>query len=275
VRWLRAEKPDVVLLACTGPVVATLTATHELRGRERPVLVTGLPGISVPATPRAVALRRSCDLFVLHSHREIAEFQATGAELAPHLVFGLASLPFLRAPASAAQDEVRRTDLVFVAQAKVPMIREQREQILLALAEAGSAVVKVRAQKDEQQTHRENWPYAELVADLVAQGRMEPGSLGFRGGPMRDALSTARALTTVSSTAALEAIAANVPVMIISDFGVSEEMINLVFAGSGCLGTLSDLIAGRWRQPEPAWLAANYFHPSKKTTGWIGSMPSS
>ena len=270
VRRLQAEKPDVVLLACTGPVIAALTATRELRGRDRPVIVTGLPGISVPATPRAVELRRSCDLFVVHSHREIAEFGAIGAELAPHLIFGLASLPFLRAPAPAAV-ELPRTDLVFAAQAKVPMSREHREQILLALADAGSAVVKVRAEKDEQQTHREDWPYPQVAADLVAAGRMQPGKLRYRGGSMQEALRTARALATVSSTAALEAMAARIPVLIISEFGVSEDMINLVFAGSGCLGDLSDLVSGRWRQAEPAWLAANYFHP-QQDNDWLDQL---
>ena len=237
-RRLRVEKPDVVLLACTGPVVAVLAAARELRGRDRPVLVTGLPGISVPATPRAVELRRSCDLLIVHSHREIAEFRALGAEPAPHLIFGLASLPFLRSPVPDDEDaELRRTDLIFAAQAKVPMSREHREQILLALAEAGSAVVKVRADKDEQQTHREDWPYPKLAADLVAQERLATGRLRFRGGSMRDVLATARALTTVSSTAALEAMAADVPVLIISDFGVSEEMINIVSRGPAASAT--------------------------------------
>ena len=270
---LRAERPDVVLLACTGPVVAALTAARELRDRSRPVLVTGLPGISVPATPRAVALRRSCDLFVLHSQQEIAEFQALATELAPHLAFGLASLPFLQPSSQTGQDELPRTDLIFAAQAKVPTSREYREQIIMALAAAGSAVVKVRAEKDEQQTHREEWPYPELVADLVATGRIPPGKIRCRGGSMQDALRTARALTTVSSTAALEAVAAGIPVLIISEFGVSEEMINLAFAGSGCLGDLSDLVAGRWRQAEPAWLAANYFHRARDND-WLDQLDS-
>ncbi|HEY6682164.1 MAG TPA: DUF6716 putative glycosyltransferase, partial [Propionibacteriaceae bacterium] len=65
-RRIRLERPDVVLLACTGPVVAALTAQRVFEGRTRPVLVTGLPGISVPATCRAVTSRAACDLFLLH-----------------------------------------------------------------------------------------------------------------------------------------------------------------------------------------------------------------
>lgn len=63
VRLIRTWCPDVVLLACTGPVVATLTAQKVFWGRARPVLVAGLPGISVRATRRAVTSRAACDLF--------------------------------------------------------------------------------------------------------------------------------------------------------------------------------------------------------------------
>ena len=162
VRRIRLECPDVVLLACTGPVVAALTVQRVFWGSARPVLVTGLPGISVPATSRAVRARAACDLFLLHSMREIVEFAEIGAQVAPALIFGLASLPFLPAPTPGpvAADQIG-PNLVFAAQAKVPVERAHREQILLALAAAGSAVVKLRAWSEEQQTHNETWSYPE------------------------------------------------------------------------------------------------------------------
>ena len=85
---------------------------------------------------------------------------------------------------------------------------------------------------------------------------------------MHDALCTARGFVTVSSTAALEAMAMNRPTLIISDFGVSAEMINLVFEGSGCLGTLDDLRSGRLCQPDLRWLEANYFHAPEENN-WL------
>jgi hypothetical protein len=253
---VRELRPDVVLLAATGPAVADLA--RLFRAADRPVLVTGLPGISVPATASAVRFRAGCDLFVLHSHREVTEFAALAAELAPRLQFGLASLPFLAATPAPRSGP----NLIFAAQAKVPTQRVEREQIVLALADAGSAVIKVRALADEQQTHREEWPYPELVADLVRQGRIGTDAVRCAAGPMSAALTGARGLVTVSSTAALEAMARRLPVLVIRDFGVSEEMINVVFADSGCLGTLDDLREGRLRQPDPAWLTANYFQPA-------------
>jgi hypothetical protein len=77
---------------------------------------------------------------------------------------------------------------------------------------------------------------------------------------MHEVLHAARAFATVSSTAALEAMAMDRPTLIISNFGVSAEMINLVFEGSGCLGTLDDLRHGRLCHPAPEWLESNYFH---------------
>ena len=261
VRRIRRQCPDVVLLACTGPVVAALTRKRIFWSRNRPVLVTGLPGISVPATSRAVTARAACDLFLLHSRREIAEFAALGEPWTPRLRLALARLPFL--PGDAPDEPVdvnERRKLIFAAQAKVPVDRAQREQILLALADAGSAVVKLRAYAEEQQTHKEAWSYPKIMADLVAQGRIRSDAVTFVNGSMQDVLSAARGFATVSSTAALEAIAMDRPILILSDFGVSAEMINLVFEGSGCLGTLDDLRSGRFFRPDPRWLEANYFH---------------
>ena len=268
-RRIRLERPDVVLLACTGPVVATLTALRVFEGPTRPLLVTGLPGISVPATRRAVSSRAACDLFLLHSKREVAEFAEIGAWRAPGLTFGLAPLPFLpTAEPEPLPDVELGPNLVFAAQAKVPLERADREKILLALAEAGSGVVKLRAWSEEQQTHRETWSYPEIMNDLIVRCRISADAVGFVGGSMQDALRRSRGLVTVSSTAALEAMAMNRPILIISDFGVSAEMINLVFEDSGCLGTLDDLSNGRLFRPYLRWLEANYFHPAEDNN-WL------
>ena len=256
------ERPDVLLLACTGPVVARLAALPVFRGPRRPVLVTGLPGISIPASPRAVLLRRGCDLFLLHSHRERAEFARLAAAVAPSLSLGLARLPFLGTgpPADCAPVDPD-APLVFAAQALVPSERADRQQVLRALAAAPPAVVKLRGEAGEQQTHREAYPYDVLWADLVGRGEVPAGAVGFTTGAIADALRASRGLVTVSSTAALEAIALGRPLLVVDDFGLSAELINLVFAGSGCTGSLAELPEGRLRTPDRDWLVDNYFHP--------------
>ncbi|MEV0629125.1 DUF6716 putative glycosyltransferase [Nonomuraea wenchangensis] len=260
-RLAERTRPDVILVACTGPVVDVLVSGVLDGLRPRPVFVSGLPGISVPATEKAWIYRSGCDLFVVHSEREVAEFGEIAGRLGGGGAVGLARLPFLRAgTAPAGGDRV-----VFATQAKVPRGREQRERILHALAELArrrpdlDVVVKLRALEDERQTHRERHHYQRLWREMG-----EPGRLRFAAGPMHEQLAHAAGFVTVSSTAALEAIALGVPSLVLTDFGVSAEMINVVFEGSGLLGTLDDLAAGGFRAASPAWCAANYFHPAER-----------
>jgi hypothetical protein len=270
---IERQRPDVLLLAATGPTVRTLAGQRRLRtARHRPVLVTGLPGISLPATPRAVEFRRGCDLLIVHSRRERRAFAELVDQLDADLAVALARLPFLPAPSvpprsgrpgsePAGSGRVGG-DVVFAAQARVPPGRNQRRAVLEALAKvepAGSAVVKLRA-AGEEQTHREAFPLRLLWDELVAEGRVEPGAVRFVTGSMSDALASARACVTVSSTAVLEAMAVGSAVLVLSDFGVSPEMINVVFEHSDCQGSLDDLAAGRFRRPAEAWLTDNYFH---------------
>jgi hypothetical protein len=204
----------------------------------------------------------------------VAEFSGLCALYAPGMAVGLARLPYLARPpetggAPRADDPDTSPTVVFASQAKVPVSREERREVLLALAAAAfprPPLVKLRAESGEEQTHRETWPYPALWAELVAEGLVKPDAVRFSTGAMSDALHEAAGLATISSTAVLEAIAAGVPVLAISDFGVSPELINVVFEGSGCLGTLDDLRHGRYRVPDQAWLTDNYFHPATDDT---------
>ncbi|MEU4835891.1 DUF6716 putative glycosyltransferase [Streptosporangium sp. NPDC023615] len=264
--------PDVVLVACTGPVVDVLVAEVLAGLRPRPVFASGLPGISVPATEKAWLFRSGCELFVLHSGREVEEFSAIGRALGGGGQVGLARLPFLHGTATATgtggpSAAGPRDRVVFATQAKVPRRREEREDVLLALADLAGrrpdldVVVKLRALDTERQTHNERHHYMSLWRSLAEQGRVRDDAVRFATGPMHEHLTHAAGFVTVSSTAALEAVAREVPLLVLSDFGVSAEMINLVFEDSGLLGTLDDLADGRFLVPDAAWCEANYFHP--------------
>jgi hypothetical protein len=77
---------------------------------------------------------------------------------------------------------------------------------------------------------------------------------------MSKALDTAEGLVTVSSTAAIEAVARGIPVIALDTFGVSPALINDVFVDSGLFGTEEDVVARRFRHPSPSWVRDNYFH---------------
>lgn len=285
--------PHAVLLSLRGPFVRVVAPRLEGRA-DRPVLVSGFPGLTIPAVPKAVIYREQTDLVVLHSRREVREFRANAAELGIDRTFGLATLPFLagegegegagdgRAPdapdapiasnaVGAASD---RTDVVFAAQARVPALPEDRVRVLEALAEHARrhhdrrVVVKVRARRGEAQTHFEEYDYAELLEQLPGG---VPPNLVIEDGPMAETLERAIALVTVSSTAALEAVALGLPVLLLDDFGVSPAMINTVFEGSGLFGSTEDLAEGRFRHADAAWTTDNYFH-GRAADDWIGRL---
>ncbi|MHC9046568.1 DUF6716 putative glycosyltransferase [Microbacterium saperdae] len=292
--WLEGQRPDVVLLAGRGPFVRLLgrvidTLTH------RPVTVSGLPGMAVPAQRGALDYRRHTDLLILHSHREERAFAELGRRIGVSLPTALATLPFARRrrrmlkPEQVRVDAVVRsqggvvvaerppnpvavrppaTDIVFAAQALVPVEREQRAEIAAMLLRAAEAdqgrrvVVKLRSRPGESETHLERDPYTELLPER------RPDNLVFSYESMASALDSAAGLVTVSSTAAIEATALGIPVIALDSFGVSKSLLNTVFIGSGLLGGRSEVVAGRFRHPHPDWLRDNYFHPASDSTWW-------
>ena len=292
--WLEGQRPDVVLLAGRGPFVRLLgrvidTLTH------RPVTVAGLPGMAVPAQRGALEYRRHTDLLVLHSHREERAFAELGRRIGVPVPTALATLPFARRrqrmlkpehlhvdavvtsrggvvvaerPPTPVAVRPRATDIVFAAQALVPVEREERAEIAAMLLRAAEAdpgrrvVVKLRSRPGESETHLERDPYTELLPER------RPDNLVFSYESMASALDSAAGLVTVSSTAAIEATALGIPVIALDSFGVSKSLLNTVFVGSGLLGGRSEVVAGRFRHPHPDWLRDNYFHPESESTWW-------
>ncbi|GAA1810188.1 DUF6716 putative glycosyltransferase [Agromyces neolithicus] len=275
-RHLAVRRPDVMLLAMRGPLVRVVSPIIG-RAADRPVLVSGFPGLTIPAEPKAIIYREQVDLIVLQSRREVREFRANARQLGVPVGFGLATLPFLsddgRADVPGPGIDVApapgRTDLVFAAQAKVPAAREDRVRLLGWLVDAARrrpsrrVVVKVRARRGEAQTHDEAYDFGELLDDPEVRNELGgslPPNLVVEDGPMAGHLERAAALVTVSSTAVLEAIATGVPAVVVDEFGVSPKLINTVFEGSGLFGGAEAIARWDARRPSAEWLDDNYFH---------------
>lgn len=292
--WLEGQRPDVVLLAGRGPFVRLLGRVVDALSH-RPITISGLPGMAIPAQRGALDYRRHTDLLILHSHREERAFAELGRRIGVTLPTALATLPFARrrqrmlTPAQVRVDAVVHgrggavvaerpptpvavrppaTDIVFAAQALVPVEREARAEIAAMLVRAAEAdprrrvVVKLRSRPGESETHLERTLYADLLPERL------PDNLVFSYDSMASALDSAAGLVTVSSTAAIEATALGVPVIALDSFGVSKGLLNTVFVGSGLLGGRSEVVAGRFRHPHPDWLRDNYFHPESESTWW-------
>jgi hypothetical protein len=292
--WLEGQRPDVVLIAGRGPFVRLMgrvidSLTH------RPVTVSGLPGMAIPAQRGALDYRRHTDLLVVHSHREERAFAELGEHIGVSMSTALATLPFARRRQRMLRPErvsidalaasgggvavaerpqqptaVRRpaTDVVFAAQALVPVAHEHRAEIAAMLVRAAEAdpnrrvVVKLRSRPGESETHLERDPYTALLPSR------RPRNLVYSYDSMATALESAAGLVTVSSTAAIEATALGVPVIALDSFGVSKSLLNTVFVGSGLLGGRNEVVAGRFRHPHPDWLRDNYFHAESESNWW-------
>jgi hypothetical protein len=158
-------------------------------------------------------------------------------------------------------DTVALTRVVFAPQAKFPTSPDERRAVLRSLAALARArpdlevVVKLRAVAGQVQTHDEPYPYDELW-----RGLRDDAPVTLVTGPLAAHLTPGTALVTVSSTALLEALAAGLRGLVLADFGVGDENLTTVYEGSGLLGTLRDLEAGRFFAPSPQWRAENYFH---------------
>ena len=264
------HRPDIVLGAATGPIVAQLFLTASALDR-RPALISGLPGMGLPASGKGMNYRRLMDAFLAHSFTEVSEYRAVSAMRRVPAEVLLGRLPMLRSesvpapPSPQALSSAPRT-LVFAPQAKVPARAEEREAIVAALAEFADrhpesrAVVKMRSRPGEHETHHEQHSYFDIVADL--KERAVPGAerLEIGYGPLSAFLTPGAALVTVSSTAALESIDRGIPTLLITDFGFDRALLNEVYAGSGAEGTLAEVAAGRIGFPTREWLAENYFH---------------
>lgn len=250
-RW----RADVVLVAMRGPLAALLLGMLADISH-RPVLVSGIPGIALPARQKALVYRAQADLMVVHSHRERRAFAELDREVGLHHQFGLSTLPFLERRAS------QGNEVVFAAQALVPSTLPQRRWLVDRLVEAARRspevdfVIKVRSRGSERQTHDERWPLDRL-AEAVPDA---PLNLQVRDGSMTSALDRSRAVVSVSSTALIEAASRGIPAIALSDFGVGDDLLNAVFEGSGLLGTTDDVIHGRFRHAESAWCSDNYLH---------------
>jgi Putative glycosyltransferase (DUF6716) len=260
-RSLRQHPVDVLLLACTGPTILAIGAVSlPKRGPERPLVVSGLPGVALPIHLRAIRARRDTDVFIAHSRRERDEYhRAFAAEGLPVQV-ALATLPFL----ADARDRARTPDgpVVFAAQPSVPPERAERIDMLRRLAALAPPppIVKLRAENAEMATHNEQWPYPVLWRTLVEQHDVGGDEVEFLTGPLEPVLDRASCLVTVSSTAALEAVGCGLPVLVVDHLGVRDELLNEIFAGSGLFGPLDRKGIGAAGRPDPVWLEENYLH---------------
>ena len=208
--------------------------------------------------------RRNCDGVYLFPSNEIPAFKAQADEWEPawrDVGFGHPS--FLQPQALPKDALTDRKDIYFFAQALSPSTKRGRMHILRALAAMARAYpdrrvwIKLRHLPDENQNHlhREKYDYPSLMSQMSDL----PSNLNYTACTMNEALATAAFGITCTSTAAIDVVREGVPCMVHLDFvdnymdGLVEPMRRL-FASSGLITSLEDMLHLRARAPDPVWV---------------------
>jgi hypothetical protein len=206
--------------------------------------------------------RRHCDAAYLFPQAELDSFErelqaAGGPEWRPLLRFGhpafLRPEPVLRAPAQ---------DVYFFAQALSPATRRSRAwmvRVLAAIARANpdrGVWIKLRHLPDENTAHlhRERDAYP----DLMAGGGL-PANLRVTACTMDEALANCGIGITCTSTAAIDLVREGIPTMVHLDYldrsaDPLAAPMEALFAESGLVAGLEDLLNLRHRAPDPGWI---------------------
>ncbi len=257
---------DVLVLAVAGvdfKQAVDRIADWTAGKRRRPILVTGFWGMVLDRAMEGLLWRQGSDIICVNSRKDMTGFagilEAVGRDPSQLVLTGFPSAQ-CAGPPQCGSSPVRK--VVFVEQPGVPRSRRDRVYLLNRLAEYArkyperEIFIKPRSRYGRAATHIQ--PYQ--LQKLMWQHRIRfPANVSITHRPLQDLLDEADLCLTISSTAAVEALAAGVRVALLGDFGIGESMFNHGFADSGLIVPFDDVVAGGVPDVRPSWLADNGF----------------
>jgi hypothetical protein len=250
-----ATLSDVVVPVFEGPTVERfIREVHAAAGARMPVVGTGYVGMVLYDVIGGYLSRSLADVVAVNSRTDLAEFSQAARGLGmPRenlLLAGLALLPATTAPLRSGPIRT----LLFADQPTVPRRAADRGYLwdrLLGYARRypdRQVLLRPRHRPGEDTFHRmEHSPVA------WAATRTLPGNLVIEHAPIDTLIPRSDLLLTVSSTAALEAVAAGTRVAFVADW-VNDAALNPRLLPSGLLRRFDDIEADRIGTPDPDWL---------------------
>ena len=213
---------------------------------ERPRLVSAYPGILFRFALEGMLDRAGADLLCLNSEQDLSTYsngcQALGLDSSNAVVTGL---PILWRMQPRDVEPEHPSTIVFFEQPSIPAHPLQRRFLcnqLLQLAAAWpehTVIFKPRTSSIESTLHRRHGEMSSVVDTMT---RKQPNlRLSFK--PATQLLRKCRCAITVSSTAALEAMAQGISTRIVGDLGVTETLGNHFFANSGAVADFAAIRA--------------------------------
>ena len=251
-----AAAADVVVPVFDGPTVERfIRQVHAVAGDRMPVVGAGYVGMVLYDVIGGYLSRSLADVLAVNSRTDLAEFTAAARGLGlPDGNLLLAGLSLLPATPAPLRTGPIRT-VLFADQPTVPRRGPDRAYLwdrLLAYAlrhPEREVLLRPRHRPGEDTFHRmDHSPVA------WAATRTMPPNLVIEHAPIDTLIPRSDLLLTVSSTAALEAIAAGTRVAFVAEW-VNDAALNPRLLPSGLLRRFDDIDADRIGTPAPDWLA--------------------
>lgn len=252
---LAAAGSDIVVPVFEGPAVERfIREVHAAAGPRMPVVGTGYVGMVLYDVVGGYLSRSLADVVAVNSRSDLAEFigavRGLGLPEENLLLTGLALLPAATAPLRTGPIRT----LLFADQPTVPRRVADRTYLwdrLLGYARRHpdrQVLLRPRHRPGEETFHTmQHSPVA------WAATRTLPSNLVIEHAPIDTLIPRSDVLLTVSSTAALEAVAAGTRVAFVADW-VGDAALNPRLLPSGLLRRFDDIEADRIGTPDPVWL---------------------
>jgi hypothetical protein len=250
-----ATEADVVVPVFDGLTVERfIREVHAAAGPRMPVIGSGYVGMALTDVEGGFLARSLADVVAVNSRSDLRDFGVTAAALGlPETNLLLAGLALLPArPAPAGTGPIRT--VLFADQPTVPRRDADRAHLWDRLADYAerhpdrSVLLRPRHRPGEDTFHR-----MEFSPVAWAASRALPPNLTIDHTPIHELIGASDLLLTVSSTAALEAIAEGVRVAFIAEW-INNASLNPRLLPSGLLRRFDDIDADRIGTPDPAWL---------------------
>jgi hypothetical protein len=210
----------------------------------RPVLISAYPGILFRHQLEGMMDRSGVDLLCLNAETDARLYRqgcaALGVDSGNALVTGLPILWSLRPRLQVPQ----RASIVFFEQPSVPDNPIQRKYLCRRLAKLARAwpehpvIFKPRTSPVEATLHRHHGEMASRIEKLSR--RVSNLQISYK--PSLTLLKQCGCAITVSSTAAMEAMALGVSTRVVSDLGVNESLGNPYFLQSGAVADFDSIV---------------------------------
>ncbi|KZZ27753.1 hypothetical protein A3753_30200 [Sulfitobacter sp. HI0082] len=248
-----------------GGLGAQLRRTIISVTRERPCVIAFLGGLDF-YPENGYYRRRNCDGVFLFPSSEISVYEKQAGlwrdRMWQEVGFGHPS--FLLPETPSPEELARRRDIYFFTQALSPSTRRGRLHMLEVMAAIArtnpehTVWIKLRhlPNENQQHLHLEKHDYPSLMKTI----RGVPPNLQLTACTMDEALERAALGITCTSTAAIDVLRAGVPCMVHLDFvdNYADPLVDpmrKLFAGSGVITSLQEMLNLRARRPDSNWIA--------------------